>query len=40
MNTHGVTHLLTLNAADFARFPNITAHTPTDVTTGNAPAPP
>jgi predicted nucleic acid-binding protein len=28
MQAHGVSHLLTLNAADFARYPTITALTP------------
>jgi predicted nucleic acid-binding protein len=28
MNVHGVSHLLTFNVDDFARFPGITAHRP------------
>jgi predicted nucleic acid-binding protein len=31
MAAHGLTHLLTLNVADFARFPAVTAMTPSDV---------
>jgi predicted nucleic acid-binding protein len=31
LTVHGLTHLLTLNAADFARFPGVTAMTPADV---------
>src|SRR5439155_11141842 len=31
MQAHGITHLLTLNAADFARYPGITALTPQDL---------
>jgi predicted nucleic acid-binding protein len=31
MNVHGVSHLLTLNVADFARYPGITAQHPQDV---------
>jgi predicted nucleic acid-binding protein len=31
MQSHGITHLLTLNAADFARYPGITAWTPEDL---------
>jgi hypothetical protein len=31
MEVHGVTHLLTLNAADFARYPGVTALTPAAV---------
>ncbi len=32
MQAHGITHLLTLNTADFARFTNITPLHPSDVT--------
>ena len=32
MRVHGVTHLLTLNTNDFARYPGITAVHPRDVT--------
>jgi predicted nucleic acid-binding protein len=31
MEVHGVTHLLTLNAADFVRYPGVTALTPAAV---------
>jgi len=31
MKVHGITHILTLNLADFARFPSVTAMTPVDV---------
>ena len=31
MNTHGITHLLTFNTGDFARFPMITAVDPASV---------
>jgi predicted nucleic acid-binding protein len=31
MLAHGLTHLLTLNSADFARYAEITAVTPDDV---------
>jgi predicted nucleic acid-binding protein len=31
MEAHGLTHLLTLNAADFARFPGLTCLHPSDV---------
>jgi predicted nucleic acid-binding protein len=31
MQAHGITHLLTLNAADFARYPGITPWTPQDL---------
>lgn len=31
MNTHGITHLLTLNGADFRRYPGITIQHPQDV---------
>lgn len=36
MQVHGVTHILTLNTADFARFPAITA---LDLNTLNSPSP-
>jgi predicted nucleic acid-binding protein len=31
MQAYGITHILTLNAADFARYPGITAWAPQDV---------
>ena len=31
MEAHGLTHLLTLNASDFARFPGVTCVEPADV---------
>jgi hypothetical protein len=31
MHAHGITHILTLNGADFARYPDITALAPADV---------
>jgi hypothetical protein len=31
MRVHGLTHILTLNAADFARYPGIIAVHPQDV---------
>ncbi len=31
MQVHGITHLLTLNPADFSRYPSITAWTPMDL---------
>jgi predicted nucleic acid-binding protein len=31
MQAYGITHLLTLNASDFTRYPSITAWTPQDV---------
>jgi predicted nucleic acid-binding protein len=31
MQVHGMTHLLTLNASDFSRYPSINAWTPQDV---------
>jgi predicted nucleic acid-binding protein len=31
MSVHGVTHLLTLNISDFARYPGITAQHPQDI---------
>jgi predicted nucleic acid-binding protein len=31
MNVHGVSHLLTLNVADFVRYPGITAQHPQDI---------
>lgn len=31
MLSHGVTHILTLNTADFARYPEITALTPAEI---------
>jgi len=31
MHAHGITHVLTLNGADFARYPGITALAPADV---------
>jgi len=31
MHVHGITHVVTLNAADFARYPGITAWTPQDL---------
>jgi predicted nucleic acid-binding protein len=31
MECHGITHLLTLNTADFARYPGITAWAPEDL---------
>jgi len=37
MRTHGITRLLTLNTADFARFPGLTL---IDPTAGSPPAPP
>jgi hypothetical protein len=37
MGVHGITHLLTFNMADFARYPGITALDPAMVT---LPAPP
>jgi hypothetical protein len=33
MQAHGVAHILTLNGADFARYPGITAIAPTDLLT-------
>jgi predicted nucleic acid-binding protein len=30
MQAHGIAHILTLNGADFARYPTVTAVTPTD----------
>lgn len=38
MARHGLTRLLTFNAADFARFPAVTALTPADVAAGRPPA--
>lgn len=38
MNTHGITRLLTLNASDFARFPDLTLIDPT--VTSPPPGPP
>jgi len=34
MQRHGLTHILTFNAGDFARFSGITAWTPSDVNAG------
>ncbi len=34
MIAHGITHLLTLNPSDFARYPEITAVTPAEVLSG------
>lgn len=34
MNRHGVTHLLTFNVGDFARYPSITVLAPRDVVSG------
>ena len=31
MLSHGVSHILTLNTADFARYPEITAVTPAEI---------
>jgi predicted nucleic acid-binding protein len=31
MHVHGITHLLTFNVSDFARFPGITAAHPQDI---------
>jgi predicted nucleic acid-binding protein len=33
MQAHGITHILTLNGADFARYPGITAIAPTNLLT-------
>jgi len=37
MTVHGLTHLLTFNTADFARFPGITAIDPASLTTPPTP---
>ena len=37
MNVHGVAHLLTFNATDFARYPNVTALDPIVVAAGTVP---
>lgn len=37
MHVHAVTHLLTFNDADFARYPTITVLTPAGVLAGNRP---
>lgn len=37
MARHGLTHLLTFNVADFARFANVTAITPADVSPDRLP---
>lgn len=37
MQRHGVTHLLTFNGADFARFPGMTVLAPTDIIAGKLP---
>jgi predicted nucleic acid-binding protein len=39
MRTHGLTHLLTLNGADFARFPGITVLDPTTIVASIPPPP-
>ena len=36
MLRHGIAHLLTFNVGDFARFPEITVHTPEQVLAGTA----
>jgi predicted nucleic acid-binding protein len=38
MQAHAITHILTLNATDFARYPGITSIAPADLST--APTPP
>jgi predicted nucleic acid-binding protein len=39
MTIHGLTHLLTFNTADFARFPGVTALDPAAVTAAAPPTP-
>ena len=39
MRTHGITHLLTLNVADFARFPGITVLDPAAIVASSPPPP-
>ena len=36
MAVHGITHLVTLNTGDFARYPHVTALTPQQVTASTA----
>jgi predicted nucleic acid-binding protein len=38
MARHGLSHLLTFNAADFARFPGVTVFDPADVASGRLPS--
>lgn len=38
MQRHGVTHLLTFNVSDFARFPGITVLAPEDILAGKLPS--
>jgi len=37
MQAHGITHILTLNGADFSRYPNITIIDPTSIAAQPAP---
>jgi len=37
MGVHGITHILTFNTADFARFPAVTALDPNTVAAGKLP---
>lgn len=39
MNVHGLTHILTFNAADFARFPGLTVLDPVAVAGPTPPIP-
>jgi predicted nucleic acid-binding protein len=40
MRAHGITHILTLNAADFARYPGITAIAPASLVPSSSSPPP
>ena len=39
MQAHGITHILTLNGADFTRYPGLTVLTPAGVTAAPPPTP-